>query len=180
VGYYDNVEAFLWDGNFPGVDVNGLVMELWGAPVPHQVDILSANRGRVRIYYNPQGNVPSRQTELKVHYRGRCGEAQVHCKISFSAPRILVAGYWDTRMTASGGGTLTLLAVTQDVADGTGRVEVCYGGAPTGIALNPSGSDVWGLTLPLDPPLSPASLALELVGEELGVTSAMWPYLTVR
>lgn len=108
-------------------------------------------------------------------------------------PFIYVAGYWDTVVTESAGGQITLLAYVVD-AQGTGdisTVEIFAGGVGTGVFMSDDASQgdfaandgVYGWQLPnIQPGDIPAGqYLLEIrATDSQGNVSDLWPYLTIH
>jgi hypothetical protein len=108
-------------------------------------------------------------------------------------PYIMVGGYWDTQVTATAGGTVTLLCYVSD-PDGYAdidHVELYYGQTGTGVNLHDDATQgdfapadgVFGLQFPITPPnLLPAGrYLLELRAfDKSGLASDIWPYLTIN
>jgi PKD repeat protein/photosystem II stability/assembly factor-like uncharacterized protein len=107
------------------------------------------------------------------------------------APRILLGGYWDSRLTVDEGGMLTILAYVSD-PDGLqdiAAVELYYQGLGTGVLLNDEGRDgdwtpgdgLYMLELEIPAGYGPLELLLEIVArDQAGNESDPWPYLTVH
>lgn len=101
-------------------------------------------------------------------------------------PFIPLAGYWDTHIDTTNGGTLTLLALVTEVID---NIEVFAGGQPTGIYLKDDGSQgdfgagdgVYGFQAPIGPGAPSTQVVLELIAtNSTGGRSDIWPYLNIR
>lgn len=96
-------------------------------------------------------------------------------------PEVLMAGYWDSRVTANSGGRMTIAALI--TSDFGAYGEVFYGGAPTGIYLADDGAN--GDTTAGDglymasfdvPPGEPLQAALSIRAvDSRGVASKFWP-----
>lgn len=106
-------------------------------------------------------------------------------------PYIMVAGYWDTEITVSGGGTLTMVAYVSDPVSTVTEVEVYFNQQPTGVFLQDDGlsgdfaanDSVYGFTAPVPPGngLVASQILLELKAKnQAGGESDLWPYLTIR
>jgi hypothetical protein len=95
-------------------------------------------------------------------------------------PRVLLAGYWDTALTATHGGVLTILAA----CTATETVEVAVGGVPSGFFLPPLGPPEDGLFgllgVSLTDPLSPGLGLFEFAPAGPTIPGPLWPYLEVR
>lgn len=99
-------------------------------------------------------------------------------------PMILMAGYMDTHLSMRQGGHLTMLALVSDTPPSVvNTVEVFVSGVPTGVYLDDSANPNAVFILPavdLGPGLPVQSMLLELQATgSLGVTSTLWPYLSV-
>jgi hypothetical protein len=176
------------DGN--GIDLNMIIIEMDLSG--QRTHWWECNTGTsvydYQICYCLCGEVPSDPNKiLEVRYQGRYGSASLWCKVRFErgvlpdppVPRILVAGYMETRLTSAAGGTLTMLALAENVAE----VEILHGGAPIGPALTPAGDGLRYTLGPLAiaPGTGPVWLLLGLRGNNNpGCNSGVWPYLTVR
>lgn len=104
-------------------------------------------------------------------------------------PYIMVGGYWDTQVSATTGGDITLVCYVMDPQNDPVTVELYFGGQPTGVLLDdfaqpfPAADNVFSLNVPVRAPdLIPAGqYLLELVAtDSKGNKSDMWPYLTIR
>ncbi|MBN1355193.1 hypothetical protein JXA40_02870 [bacterium] len=106
------------------------------------------------------------------------------------APHIMMAGYMDTDLSFSQGGTLTILAYVTSPAESVEQVEIYWDGDPTGVFLHDdgmhgdfgSGDELWGFSLRIDPfALTGGDYLLELRAmDSNGIYSDLWPYLTVH
>ncbi|MBN1879278.1 lamin tail domain-containing protein [bacterium] len=103
-------------------------------------------------------------------------------------PRIFMAGFMDTRVSASRGGQFTLLAVTAASSQVSG-VELYYQGFPTGVMLFDNGQHndfnagdgVFGLSISIEAGELEAGFypfQLRAIGAN-GALSDLWPYLTI-
>jgi hypothetical protein len=101
-------------------------------------------------------------------------------------PTILVAGWWDTYVTSSSGGTITMVALCQD--EDVESVQIYYDGVPTGVFLVDDGTQgdqtpgdgLFTLSVAAGPGLAPAAYLLELVAvDQAGNESMVWPYLEI-
>jgi len=106
--------------------------------------------------------------------------------IDATAPRIPVAGYWDTRIDASGG-QLTLLALVDEA--NPAEVELLYDGLPTGAHLMDNGLDgdwsagdgIYSINIALPSGMIPLRLLFSLRASDLaGHRSDVWPALTIH
>ncbi len=103
----------------------------------------------------------------------------------FSKPYILMAGYMNTSITWEAGGIFDMIAwVSDPQGQGVSKVNILYGGAPTGVTLprwegNP---DVFWLSgVEVAPGLQPKEYLLELQAISIpGAVSLTWPYLTIN
>lgn len=108
-------------------------------------------------------------------------------------PFIMVGGYWDTQISATSGGLLTLICYVSDPdgQDDIAGVELYYNQQPTGAFLMDNGQMgdfaagdyVYGIQAQIAAPdLLPAGqYLLELVAyDHSGNQSDMWPYLTIN
>jgi hypothetical protein len=94
------------------------------------------------------------------------------------APKILLAGYWDTDLRAETPGTLILMAFAEDFTE----LRLLAGNTPTGATLY---SDVHGeptTRLELGPiyPPKPGLFLFELLPLNPWTRGNVWPYLTVE
>jgi len=108
------------------------------------------------------------------------------------APVILAGGYLDTNVTELNGGRITLAAVVSDPQglQDIERVELYFGGQPTGVLLLDDGAtgdfgpgdSVFALTIPIPPATLPAgTYLLEIVPFDFaGNRGNTWPYLNCR
>ncbi len=99
-------------------------------------------------------------------------------------PKILMAGYMNSRITASGGGSLDLLAwVTDPDGADIARVQVYFNRVPTELELPVYDRDngVFYLQdVPVGAGLPPIDYLLELKAEDFsGNKSGLWPYLNI-
>ncbi len=105
-------------------------------------------------------------------------------------PFIAAAGYWDTDLSSSAGGMLTMIAAVIDSphSKAISSVEVLYDGAATGILLHDDGlfgdqtaSDMlYTFSVNIPPGVAPAEFLLELRAIDMaGNTSLIWPYLII-
>ncbi len=99
-------------------------------------------------------------------------------------PYIMAAGYMESAVSASQGGTVTILVVAAD-PDGAADirdVEIFYGGMPTGVNLLDLGDGVFMTDIPVGPEMMPAGeYLLELAAWDVsGNRSLIWPYLTIE
>ncbi len=103
-------------------------------------------------------------------------------------PLIYVAGFMDTRVSASGGGQFTLLAVTTG-SEPVSEVELYYQGLPTGVMLFDNGAHndfgagdgVFGLSFSIGPDaIQTGDYPFQLRARDInGRQSDLWPYLTI-
>lgn len=105
------------------------------------------------------------------------------------APEILAGGYWDTDLTTTDGGKLTVVVA---ISDPVQSVEIYTGGQASGIFLLDngaqgdlaSGDNLYTFTAdigPLEPGLAGQQLLLEVVARNpQGLTSATFPYFAVN
>jgi len=101
-------------------------------------------------------------------------------------PQIMLAGLWDTQLSTTDGGTLTMLSLA---GGDTVQVQLYYGDQPTGVLLyddgqngdfNP-GDGVYGLTAPVAPGLPSGTWLWQLAGHSAaGISGDLFPYLTVH
>jgi hypothetical protein len=106
-------------------------------------------------------------------------------------PVVLVAGYHDTVLSATGGGTLRIVAAVSDPQNDVAVVRLLAGGQPTGIVLRDDGAHgdfapndgVYGYTAPFRPGELAGAVGtylLEIQAEDAeGNRSEIWPYLWV-
>lgn len=102
-------------------------------------------------------------------------------------PMILLAGYWDTRLTTSSAGILKLIALV--AGEKISLVEIYYQGCPTGIFLYDDGAHddfaakdmVYGYIAPIGEgaPVGRFPLGI-LCYSSIGGNSNFWPYLAVE
>ncbi len=106
-------------------------------------------------------------------------------------PIVLLGGYWDTRLSSTDGGTLTILAMSTIEGGSIHSVELFYAGQPTGIQLYDdgmhkdlaAGDGVYGYVIFLAPGAigQPATFTLEISAKSsLGARSDPFPYLSVH
>jgi hypothetical protein len=96
-------------------------------------------------------------------------------------PHINLAGYMTSYITASGGNLNVLAWVTDPDGDAIDRVELWFGGAPTGLNLNKTSEGIYEWFLPNLVTGAPMSLLLELKAfDETGAGSNIWPHLMVK
>ncbi|MBN2057076.1 right-handed parallel beta-helix repeat-containing protein [bacterium] len=98
-------------------------------------------------------------------------------------PRVMVAGYMDTRLGQFSGGLLTITAYIQDMdGDPIRRIYLFYGGQPTGITHQCASNDgtyIWNWSLEFTCSLPPGELLFEIYAvDDQGLWSRPWPYLT--
>lgn len=105
-------------------------------------------------------------------------------------PYIYMAGYLDTEITFTNGGTLKMLAYVVDLDSEVTRVEIYYEGMPTGVFLLDDGNHsdygandgLWGFSAQIPPGSVPAGeylLELRAFDSENNA-SDLWPYLTIH
>ncbi len=103
------------------------------------------------------------------------------------APKVMMAGYYTTYLTANKGGALTMLAYVLDPQADVARVELYYNGVPTGVLLKDDGASgdfsagdgVYGLRVSVPAGLSEGNLLLSLVAtDQAGNQGMVWPYYT--
>ncbi len=101
------------------------------------------------------------------------------------SPIILMAGYYNSYITASNGGNLTILAYVVDYQGDISKVELYYQGMPTGILLKDDGTQndfapndgIYGFTTYVPAIGTPMNLLLEIVAtDSQGNQSLVWPY----
>ncbi|MBN1551557.1 lamin tail domain-containing protein [bacterium] len=103
--------------------------------------------------------------------------------------QIFMAGYMNSRVTASGGGDLQIIAVISD-RDAIYSIELFYNGLGTGIFLADDGSQgdfnpndgVYGLEISIEPgDLVPGDYFFQLQPySNNGTPGDLWPYLTIN
>ncbi|MBN1357025.1 VCBS repeat-containing protein [bacterium] len=108
-----------------------------------------------------------------------------------SGPSILYAGFMDTRLTATNGGTLVILAAAAPGTSGyqVQSVELFYGPIPTGVMLEDdgqhrdfaAGDGIYGYTAEIGPDmLTPGTYELNIIASDIqGQKSAPWPYFVI-
>ncbi len=95
-------------------------------------------------------------------------------------PQIMVAGYWDTYLSTSGG-TFTLMAYVLD--ENIDNVELYYDGNPTGVYLNEDETvpGLFSLVVPIESIPAPMQLLLSIKAVDLaGQYSDEWPFLNIN
>jgi len=105
-------------------------------------------------------------------------------------PQVGCGGFYDSYITTTNGGNLTLMAYVQD-PDGLidiASVEIYYGGAPTGVLLPDDGTQgdwnagdgLYMISVPVSGGIPAMDYLVEVVARDLsGNQSMMYPYLTV-
>jgi hypothetical protein len=98
-----------------------------------------------------------------------------------TAPYIYLAGYFDTFITASSGGTLSVAALVQDNI-GVSEVELYYNGEPQGLFLDDIGDDVFLTNFGAIQPgqAGAGRYTFEMIARDrAGNTSKLWPYFVI-
>lgn len=105
-------------------------------------------------------------------------------------PVIMMAGYMDSDISWTNGGTLSILAWVVDPEGDPLSVEIFFGGEPTGVMLMDDGQHgdfgaedgLFGLTMEVpERSVPPADYLLELAArDQHGNQSDLWPYLTIH
>lgn len=108
--------------------------------------------------------------------------SEVQTLIPDIQPQMVMAGYGDTYLTGTGGGSLDIIAWAMDAGgDEVSSVEMYLYGEPLNFQIPGIGGGIFQLTLPLPGGMSPFQQIFELVAvDEKGTLSTLWPYLNVR
>ncbi len=103
-------------------------------------------------------------------------------------PAILLAGYWDTRLSSTWGGKLIIIAYVQVGTYDIEQVRLYYGGAPLDITLNDeglmgdiaAGDNIYTVAYPMIPAGTPQlCLLIEFLARDaIGLYSPRFPFLT--
>ncbi len=102
-------------------------------------------------------------------------------RVPGDAPSVRIAGYWDSRIHASSGGIMQIIAIA-DTAQGVpaDKCEVCYGGLPIGLEIPRYNEGVFWLTyLPIQPGAPQGKFLMELMPSLQTIEGNLWPYFIV-
>jgi hypothetical protein len=138
--------------------------------------------------YRPFVDEPELLRDQWLHLYGRTVTRRA---TSADAPKIVVAGYLYTDVSASGGGSFNLVAYVPPAPHPVQRVTVLYNGRELGLDLRDDGvsgdfgrgDHVYGVEAHFAPgeanPLS--GVVLEIVAYDVtGAASDVWPYLSIN